>query len=237
MSLRPSHARRLVAEALGTAFLLAAIVGSGIMGERLAGGIPALALLANSLATGAALGALILAFAPISGAHFNPAVTIAVASQGGLAWREVPTYLLAQACGALLGVAAANLMFELPAYSIAQHARAGAGQVLSEGIATFGLLAVIWGCARQRAPAVAVAVGAYIAAGYWFTASTALANPAVTLARALSDTFSGVRPSDIPPLLLAQAAGAAAATLLFRWLGPGHRDAAAGADHPTPVRG
>ena len=214
-------ARRAVAEALGTAFLLAAVVGSGIMGERLAGGNVAIALLANTIATGAALVALILTFGPISGAHFNPAVTLADASQGGLAWREVPAYLAAQVAGAFAGVAAAHIMFSEPVFFVSHHVRAGSAQIFSEFIATFGLLSVIWGCARLRsATVVPFAVGAYITAAYWFTASTSFANPAVTLARAASDTFSGIRPADAPGFILAQFAGAAAATVLFRWLVP-----------------
>jgi glycerol uptake facilitator-like aquaporin len=212
--------RRVTAEGIGTALLLATVVGSGIMGERLAGGNVAVALLANTLATGAGLVALILAFGPISGAHFNPVVTVADASQGGLAWRDVPSYVLAQVVGAIAGVAIADLMFDLPAFSLSQHVRTGSGQWLSEGVATFGLLSVIWGCSRQRAAVVPFAVGAYITAGYWFTASTCLANPAVTLARSLSDTFAGIRPMDVPGFVLAQVVGAAAATALFRWLVP-----------------
>ncbi|HTW67964.1 MAG TPA: MIP/aquaporin family protein [Bryobacteraceae bacterium] len=213
-------ARRVVAEALGTAFLLAAVVGSGIMGERLAGGNIAIALLANTIATGAALVALILTFGPISGAHFNPAVTLADASQGGLPWREVPAYLAAQIVGAFAGVAAAHLMFGEPLFFASHHVRAGGAQVFSEFVATFGLLSVIWGCVRLRSSAVPYAVGAYITAGYWFTASTSFANPAVTLARAATDTFSGIRPIDAPGFIVAQLAGAAAATALFRWLVP-----------------
>jgi glycerol uptake facilitator-like aquaporin len=214
-------ARRAVAEALGTAFLLAAVVGSGIMGDRLSGGNVAIALLANTIATGAALVALILTFGPVSGAHFNPAVTLADASQGGLAWREVPAYLTAQILGAFAGVAAAHFMFSEPMFSASRHARAGSAQIFSEFIATFGLLSVIWGCARHRsATVVPFAVGAYITAAYWFTASTSFANPAVTLARAASDTFSGIRPADAPGFILAQLAGAAAATVLCRWLVP-----------------
>ncbi len=213
-------ARRAVAEALGTALLLAAVVGSGIMGERLAGGNIAIALLANTIATGAALVALILALGPVSGAHLNPAVTLADAFQGGLAWRNVPVYLAAQIVGAFSGVAAAHLMFEQPVFSASRHIRAGNAQLFSEFIATFGLLSVIWGCARRRPSMVAVAVGAYITAAYWFTASTSFANPAVTLARAASDTFAGIRPADAPGFIVAQLTGAAAATLLFRWLVP-----------------
>ena len=212
--------RRVVAEAVGTAFLLAAVVGSGIMGDRLAGGNVAIALLANTLATGAALVTLILTFGPISGAHFNPAVTLADASQGGVAWREVPAYLAAQIAGAFAGVATAHLMFGEPAFSASRHVRSGGAQIFSEFVATFGLLSVIWGCVRLRSSAVPFAVGAYITAAYWFTASTSFANPAVTLARAASDTFAGIRPADAPGFIVAQLAGAAAATTLFRWLAP-----------------
>lgn len=200
--------------------LLATVVGSGIMGERLSGGNVGLALLPNTLATGAALVALTLTFGPISGAHFNPAVTLADASQGGLPWREVPGYLLVQTVGAVAGVAAADVMFELPIFFISKKARAGGAQMFSEFVATFGLLAVIWGCARLRSAAVPFAVAAYIAAAYWFTASTSFANPAVTLARSFSDTFAGIRPADVPGFVAAQLAGAAAATALFRWLVP-----------------
>jgi glycerol uptake facilitator-like aquaporin len=217
-----SLARRAVAEGLGTALLLATVVGSGVMGERLAGGNVALALLANTVATGAALVALILAFGPVSGAHFNPAVTLSDAWRRGLAWREVPAYVSAQVLGAFAGVAAAHLMFGEPLFSASRHVRAGGAQVFSEFVATFGLLSVVWGCARGgsagRAP---FAVGAYITAGYWFTASTCFANPAVTLARSASDTFAGIRPADVPGFVAAQLAGALAATLLFRWLVPG----------------
>jgi glycerol uptake facilitator-like aquaporin len=213
-------ARRAVAEALGTALLLAAVVGSGIMGERLAGGNVAIALLANTIATGAMLVALILTFGPISGAHFNPAVTLADAAQGGLAWWEVPVYIAAQVAGAFAGVAAAHLMFIEPVFFASRHIRSGGSQLFSEFIATFGLLSVIWGCARRRPAAVPFAVGAFITGAYWFTASTSFANPAVTLARAASDTFAGIRPADVPGFIVAQLAGAAAATALFRWLVP-----------------
>ncbi len=213
-------ARRAVAEALGTAFLLAAVVGSGIMGERLAGGNVAIALLANTIATGAALVALILTLGPISGAHFNPAVTLADAWQGGLAWSDAPAYIAAQIGGAFAGVAAAHLMFSAPVFFASHHARSGSAQLFSEFVATFGLLSVIWGCARLRSSVVPFAVGAYITAAYWFTASTSFANPAVTLARAASDTFAGIRPVDAPGFIVAQLAGAAAATALFRWLVP-----------------
>ncbi len=212
--------RRLIAEAVGTALLLATVVGSGIMGERLSQGNIAIALLANTLATGAALAALILTFGPISGAHFNPAVTLCDAVMGGIAWRMVPGYILAQATGAFAGVAAADTMFDLPAFSISRHVRSGASQQFSEFVATFGLLAVIWGCVRFRSSAVPFAVAAYITAAYWFTASTSFANPAVTLARSVTDTFAGIRPADVPGFILAQLLGAATATLLFRWLAP-----------------
>lgn len=215
--------KRAVAELVGTAMLLAAVVGSGIMGERLAAGNTALALLANTIATGAALVALILTFGPISGAHFNPAVTLADAWQGGLAWREVPAYVCAQVCGAFVGVAVAHLMFGLPLFFASRHARAGGAQVFSEFIATFGLLAVIWGCVRFRSSVVPFAVAAYITAAYWFTASTSFANPAVTLARSASDTFAGIRPIDAPGFIVAQLAGAFAATALFSWLAPSVR--------------
>jgi glycerol uptake facilitator-like aquaporin len=217
---RSTLARRVVAEAIGTAFLLTAVVGSGIMGERLANGDVAIALLANTLATGAALLALIVTFGPISGAHFNPAVTLADASQGGLPWRDVPPYVVAQVLGAFTGVATAHLMFGLRVFSASRHSRAGVSQIFSEFVATFGLLAVIWGCVRFRSQVIPFAVAAYIAAAYWFTASTSFANPAVTLARSLSDTFSGIRPMDAPGFIVAQFGGAMAATLLFRWLSP-----------------
>ena len=217
---RISLSRRLVAEAVGTALLLAAVVGSGIMGERLAGGNVAVALLANTVATGAALVALILTFGAISGAHFNPAVTLAAASQGGFAWSEVPLYITVQIAGAFAGVAAAHVMFETPLFFASRHVRSGAAQAFSEFVATFGLLAVIWGCARLRADAVPFAVAAYITAAYWFTASTSFANPAVTLARSATDTFAGIRPADAPAFIVAQLLGAGAATALFGWLTP-----------------
>jgi glycerol uptake facilitator-like aquaporin len=213
-------ARRLISEMLGTALLLAAVVGSGIMGERLSGGNVAIALLANTLATGAMLVALIFTFGAVSGAHFNPAVTLADASQGGLSWRDVPGYIAAQALGAMLGVWAAHLMFAEPVLQVSQHIRAGGAQLFSEFVATFGLLAIIWGCGRLRSEAVPFAVGLYITGAYWFTASTSFANPAVTLGRAFTNTFSGLRPSDAPGFMVAQLAGAFAATCLFRWLVP-----------------
>lgn len=209
--------RRIGAEALGTAFLLATVVGSGIMGEQLAAGSVAIALLANSIATGAGLVALILTFAPISGAHFNPAVTLANAVRGELAWSEVPPYVVAQVAGAFAGVAAANLMFGKPLLFASQHHRAGGSQLLSEFIATFGLLAVITGCGRQKLSVVAMAVGAYITGAYWFTSSTSFANPAVTLARSATDTFAGIHLGDVPAFVCVQLLGAAVATWTFRW--------------------
>jgi glycerol uptake facilitator-like aquaporin len=190
------------------------------MGERLAGGNVAIALLANTIATGAALVALILTLGPISGAHFNPAVTLADAWQGGLAWQVAAAYVAAQTGGAFAGVAAAHAMFSKPVFFASQHVRSGGAQLFSEFVATFGLLFVIQGCARLRSSAVPFAVGAYITAAYWFTASTSFANPAVTLARAASDTFAGIRPADAPGFIVAQLAGATAATALFRWLVP-----------------
>ena len=215
-----SYRRKLVAEGLGTGLLLATVIGSGIMGERLAGGNVAIALLANTLATGAMLVALILTFGPISGAHFNPAVTLADTWQGGLQWSETIGYLMAQTVGAFAGVAAAHVMFGEPVFSASKHVREGGAQLFSEFVATFGLLSVIWGCARQRPSAVPFAVGAYISGAYWFTSSTSFANPVVTLARSFSDTFAGIRPVDAPGFVAAQLAGAAAATVLFRWLVP-----------------
>jgi glycerol uptake facilitator-like aquaporin len=213
-------ARRLAAECLGTAFLLAVVVGSGIMAERLAGGNAALALLANAMATGAGLLALILMLGPISGAHFNPVVSMSAAWQGRLALRELAPYVAVQVIGAFAGVMAAHGMFELPLLSASQHIRSGPAQWFSEFVATFGLLAVIIGCSRSRPASVPLGVAAYIVAAYWFTASTSFANPAVTLARAASATFTGIRPADAPAFILAQLAGAAAATLVFCWLYP-----------------
>lgn len=218
-------ARKAAAEAVGTAMLLAAVIGSGIMGERLAGGNAGVALLANTLATGAALVALILTFGPISGAHFNPAVTLCDAAQRGIAWRDVPVYVLAQVVGAFAGVACANVMFGLPVFFASGRVRAGWAQLFSEAVAAFGLLAVIWGGSRRERAGVVVpfAFAAYITAAYWFTASTSFANPAVTLARSASDTFAGIRPADVPGFVAAQLAGAAAATALFSWLVPGRQ--------------
>lgn len=218
-----SLAKRATAEALGTALLLATVVGSGIMAQQLSGGNTALALLANTLATGAVLVALILTFGPVSGAHFNPAVTLADALEGGIPWRDTPIYIGAQLCGAIAGTISAHFMFQLPAISLSRHIRSGPSQIFSEFVATFGLLCVIWGCSRLRSNTVAFAVGCYITAAYWFTASTSFANPAVTIARSLTDTFSGIRPGDVPGFLVGQLLGAIAATLLFRWLVPGLR--------------
>lgn len=212
--------RRVVAETIGTAFLLATVVGSGIMAERLAGGNVAIALLANSLATGAILSTLILTFGNLSGAHFNPAVTMAAASQREINWTEATGYIFGQLSGAIAGVAAANAMFGLPVFSISQHPRSGRGQVFSELVATFGLILVVRVGARLQPRLIALAVGGYITAAYWFTASTSFANPAVTLARSLSDTFAGLRPRDVPAFVLVQFAGAAVATILSRWLAP-----------------
>ena len=212
--------RRLAAEALGTAFLLMAIIGSGIMGERLAGGNAAIALLANSLATGCALAVLIVIFAPLSGAHFNPAVTLALAAQGDIAWRDVAPYVLVQIAAAFAGVAGAHLMFGEPLFFASIKARTGWSQWWSEFVASFGLLMVIWGCGRQKIAAAPYAIAAYITAAYWFTASTSFANPAVTLARAASNTFAGIRPDDVAGFIVAQVAGAAAATAVLRWLLP-----------------
>ena len=212
--------RAVVAEFVGTAMLLIAVVGSGIMAQRLCGGNVGLALLANAVATGGALIALILAFGPVSGAHLNPVVTLADASRGGLAWRFVPGYVVAQFAGAIAGVAIADLTFALPAFSPSGHVRAGTGLFASEIVATFGLLAVIWGVGKSRPGAAPYAVAAYIVGAYWFTPSTSFANPAVTLARSLTDTFAGIRPADAGPFIVAQIVGAALATTLFAWLSP-----------------
>jgi glycerol uptake facilitator-like aquaporin len=208
--------RRVAAEGVGTALLLATVVGSGIMGERLAGGNVALALLANTLATGAGLVALILTFGGVSGAHFNPAVTLTEASRGGVAWRDVGPYVLAQLAGAFAGVALAHAMFGLPAFTASAHVRSTPGELVGEFVATFGLLSVIRGCARS--PFTPFAVAGFITAAYWFTSSTSFANPAVTLARAATDTFAGIRPADAPGFIAAQTIGAVAATLFWRWM-------------------
>ncbi|MBI3144634.1 MAG: aquaporin family protein [Pseudogulbenkiania sp.] len=210
--------RRLVAEWLGTAFLLATVVGSGIMAERLSGGNVGVALLANAIATGGGLVALILTFGGISGAHFNPAVSLAAALRRELSGREALLYALVQVIGAFCGVAAAHGMFDEPLFFASQHIRSGPSQWWSEFVATFGLLAVIFGCSRSRPDAVPYAVASYIVGAYWFTSSTSFANPAVTLARAATDTFAGIRPIDAPGFIVAQLVGAVAATAFFGWL-------------------
>lgn len=210
--------RRAVAEALGTALLLAAVVGSGIMAERLAAGNTALALLANSIATGGALVALILTFAPLSGAHFNPSVTLVLAMRREIAWAEASAYILAQCTGAIAGVWLAHLMFELPILQTSAHMRAGVGQWAGEFVATFGLLAVVLSGGRHHPLAVPYMVAAYITAAYWFTSSTSFANPAVTLARSLTDTFAGIGPNDVGAFILAQLVGATAASVAISWL-------------------
>ena len=215
-----SLARRVVAELFGTAFLVGAVIGSGVMAERLSNGNVGLALLENTIATGAALVALIVAFGPISGAHLNPVVTVMDAFERGLPWAEAPFYILGQVGGGIGGAVVAHLMFGLSPISLSTHVRTGASQVFSEFVATFGLVCVIWGSSRLKPTAVPFAVGAYITAAYWFTASTSCANPAVTIARCLSDTFAGIRPADAPWFMLAQFAGGFGATLLFRWLVP-----------------
>jgi len=220
MGKQQNIARKLVSEAIGTALLLATVVGSGIMGERLSGGNVAVALLANTLATGAALVALILAFGPISGAHFNPVVTLGMAWRGLLPWKHVPGYIAVQFLGAVFGVFLAHTMFGEQAFSASTHVRAGSAQLVSEVVATFGLLSVIWACVGHGSPFVSFAVGAYITAAYWFTASTSFANPAVTVARSLSNTFAGIRPQDVLGFVGAQLVGAVLATLLFSWLLP-----------------
>jgi glycerol uptake facilitator-like aquaporin len=214
---------RLTSEFLGTAFLVAAVIGSGIMAERLACGNTAIALLANTIATGAVLVALILTLAPISGAHFNPAVTLAETINQKISLSEASAYVVAQCAGAVVGAVVAHLMFGLNWYSLSVHARSGLPLVFSEFVATFGLLMVVLGCSRLQPTAVPYAVGSYITAAYWFTASTSFANPAVTVARALSDTFAGIRPADVPFFIVAQLAGALTVTYLFRWLIPSFR--------------
>jgi glycerol uptake facilitator-like aquaporin len=211
--------RRLTAEALGTGFLLIAVVGSGILGERLAAGNPALALLANALATAAALFALIEWLAPLSGAHFNPLVTLAMAFRGDITLRAAAAYVPIQLIGAVIGVGIADAMFDAPVFSLSTHARHGPSQLLSEFVSTFGLVGAVWICSRTRPASVAGVVAAYIGGAFWFTA-TDFANPAVTLARAFTDTFSGIRPSDVPGFIVAEIAGAMAAVIMFRWLLP-----------------
>ena len=219
----PTLAQRLAAETLGTAFLLAAVVGSGIMAQKLAGGNGALALLGNTLPTGAILVVLILIFGPVSGAHLNPAVSLAFALRGELAWTNAAAYIAGQLAGGMVGVWAAHLMFELPLWQFSTTARTGFGQWLGEFIASFGLLLTVFGCAARAPTAVAYAVGLYITAAYWFTASTSFANPAVTVARSLSDTFAGIAPSGVAAFVVAQLFGALVAVLLSRWLWPDPR--------------
>jgi glycerol uptake facilitator-like aquaporin len=218
--MKASFRRRLVSEFIGTGLLVAAVVGSGVMADRLSNGNVALALLANTIATGAGLVALILTFGPISGAHFNPAVTLADAMEGGLTWGQGGAYVIVQILGGLAGTIVAHVMFGLPLILASHHVRSGGAQFVGEFVATFGLLSVIWGCSRSRSAVVPFAVGAYITSAYWFTSSTSFANPAVTIARSVSDTFAGIRPSDVPLFVVAQLLGALASTLLFRWLVP-----------------
>lgn len=215
------YTKRCTAEAIGTALLLATVVGSGIMGERLSGGNVGLALLANSLATGAGLSVLILVFGPISGAHFNPVVTLASAARGQLSWAQALGYIASQIIGAFVGVAVAHAMFGVPLWTVSTHARPGLALMFSEGVAAFGLLAVILGLSVRRPGAIPYAVGAYILSAYWFTSSTSFANPAVTIARAFTNTFTGIRPDDVPRFLAGQIAGAAAAVVVFRWFDGG----------------
>ena len=214
----PSLPQRAFCEWLGTAFLLAAVVGSGIMAQKLAGGNGALALLCNTLPTGAILVVLILVFGPLSGAHFNPAVTLAFALRAGLPWSTAAVYIVAQLLGGIAGVWMAHLMFELPVWQFSITVRTGPGQWLAEAVATFGLLLTIFGCVWRRPDSVAYAVGLYITAAYWFTASTSFANPAVTVARSLSDTFAGIAPAGVPAFIVAQLAGTLAAVVLSHWL-------------------
>jgi glycerol uptake facilitator-like aquaporin len=215
-TISPTLAYTAAIELIATAFLLIGVVGSGIMAEKLCGGNVGLALLANAVATGGALAALILAFGPQTGAHMNPVVTIAAAATGGLAWRTVPAYVAAQVAGAIAGVWIAHIMFALPVLEVSTHIRAGLPQCVAEIVATFGLLATIWGCRAHREPVTAFAVAAYITGAYWFTASTSFANPAVTIARALTDTFAGIRPIDAPGFIVAQGVGLALALPLLR---------------------
>ncbi len=213
--------KRLAGEAMGTALLLAIVVGSGIMGQRLSGGNDAIALLANSIATGAGLVALILVFGPVSGAHFNPVVTLCDAALGNRSWRDVPAYVAAQFTGAIIGVAMAHAMFDLPLFVASAHARTGGAQWWSEIVATFGLVLVVFACVRSKTTFTPFAVGLYITAAYWFTASTSFANPAVTLARSLTDTFAGIRPDDVAGFVVAQLVGALAGLAVVRWMVPG----------------
>lgn len=214
----PALAQRAAAEFVGTAFLLATVVGSGIMAAKLAGGNEAVALLCNTLPTGAILVVLILIFGPVSGAHFNPAVSVAFALEGALPWRLAGLYTAAQGAGGIAGVWAAHLMFELPVWQLSTHARTGGGQWFAEGVATCGLLLTICGCSARKSEATPFAIGLYIMAAYWFTASTSFANPAVTVARSLSDTFAGIAPGGVPAFVASECAGMAAALVLSRWL-------------------
>jgi glycerol uptake facilitator-like aquaporin len=216
--MQKSSARALTAEGLGTAFLLATVIGSGIMAERLAGGNVALALLGNTIPTGAILVVLILVFGPLSGAHFNPAVSLAFALRGQFAWSAVAPTIAVQIAGAVLGTWAAHLMFDLPVWQLSAKVRSGGGQWFAEAVATFGLVLTIFGCVARTPSAVPYAVGLYITAAYWFTASTSFANPAVTIARALSDTFAGIAPGSAPAFIAAQIAGTLVAVVLARWL-------------------
>ena len=216
--MKPPLAQRIVAEGLGTAFLLAAVVGSGIMAARLSGGNAALALLCNTLPTGAILTVLILMLGPVSGAHFNPAVSAAFALRGQLSGRAMLAYIGAQVIGGIAGVWAAHLMFELPLWQVSGTVRSGPGQWFAEAVATFGLLLTIFGCSVRTPAAVPYAVGLYITAAYWFTASTSFANPAVTIARSLSDTFAGIAPAGVTAFIGAQMIGMLAAVSLARWL-------------------
>jgi glycerol uptake facilitator-like aquaporin len=210
--------RRLVAEFIGTVLLLSIVVGSGIMGERLSGGSDGLALLANTVATGAGLVVLILVFGPVSGAHFNPVVTLVLLLRRELDAVMAAAYVVAQIAGAVAGVLIAHAMFDEAVFQVSMKARYGAGQFISEAVATFGLIATIMGCSRARPEATPYAVGLYITSAYWFTASTSFANPAVTLARSLSDTFAGIAPASVPAFIAAQLLGALLALLVFRWL-------------------
>ena len=219
----PNSARRLVSEALGTALLLAIVVGSGIMGERLAGGNDAIALLGNTLATGAGLVVLITVFGPLSGAHFNPAVTLVMALRRDIGAGLAAGYVAVQTAGAVLGVWVAHLMFAVPILEVSLKLRDGPAQVFSEAIATFGLILTILGTERAKPEFTPVAVGLYITSAYWFTASTSFANPAVTVARSLTDSFAGIAPTSVPGFLAGQLAGALAAIVLARWLFPVRR--------------
>ncbi len=217
---RVTSSQRIAAEALGTAFLLVAVVGSGIMGDRLAGGNVAIALLANTLATGAALVVLIVVFGPVSGAHFNPVVSLSAAALGAMTWREVPGYVAAQIVGGLGGVAVTHVMFGEGVVQLSKRERSSVGELVGEVVATLGLVLAIWATVRRRPSAVAWVVGGYITAAYWFTSSTSFANPAVTVARLFTDTFAGIRPADVPAFIAAELVGAAAAVGLVRWMFP-----------------